>query len=229
MFEWPPLIESHSFLASLLKPGAVVLDLGLNRGLFALALIERYGARVYGAEPVNALYEALPRHPDLTPFRVALTGKDAPIRINVFADRCASAASDSIDRVESVEQVEGCTLGTFLGRAGITHVDLAKIDIEGAEIGLFQAASDAELRSIDQYTIEFHDFLLPEIHREVEAIKKRLVGLGFLCFPFSLDNTNVLFVKRECLSAPLLQSLWLRLPVRFLQGICRRIGRWLGG
>ncbi len=46
-------------------------------------------------------------------------------------------------------------------RAGVDRIDLLKIDIEGAEIGMFDDCTDEELSSIGQITVEFHAFLFP--------------------------------------------------------------------
>lgn len=229
MFEWPPCIEGHSFLSALLRPGNVVLDFGLNQGRFALEMIKRFQCVVYGAEPASALYDRLPRNDYLKAYRVALTGTEVPVKVNVYTDLCASIYGIGEGRLEKTEIVAGCTLRGFLELAKLERADLAKVDIEGAEIELFNNASDGDLRAIDQYAVEFHDFMLPQLKDSVEAIKSRMSSLGYVCLPFTLSNCDVLFVKRSLLKAPFIQEIWLRGPVRFAQGAMRRSRRLLKG
>jgi hypothetical protein len=53
-------VGDHSFVASGFGPRSVVLDLGLNSGHWALAMIGAFGCTVYGVEPVPLLFDSLP-------------------------------------------------------------------------------------------------------------------------------------------------------------------------
>lgn len=81
---------------------------------------------------------------------------------------------------------------------GIDSSDLLKIDIEGAEIELFNSTSDEVIKNIDQITVEFHDFIDElNIKKDVDKIKKRMEILGYYCFIFESPNKDVLFVKKS--------------------------------
>jgi len=98
-----------------------------------------------------------------------------------------------------------------------------KVDIEGAELAMFESASDADLQKFTQITVEFHDFIYPEQSREVESIKRRLRGLGFWVINFSLDNSDVLFVNRATSGAGRLQYIRLKYITKYMSGIRRRL------
>jgi FkbM family methyltransferase len=66
------------------------------------------------------------------------------------------------------EKVNALTLEMFLRQNAISRVDLLKMDIEGSEIDVFEGATDEDLQRVDQFTIEFHSRIYPDI------------GLGFL-------------------------------------------------
>ena len=117
------------------------------------------------------------------------------------------------------------SLGRFLAETGLQAADLLKVDIEGAELDLFDAATVAELRCFRQITAEFHDFLWPEQATRVARAKRHLVLAGFRRIDFSLDSSDVLFVRADSLSPP--AWLWLRYIVRNWRGLRRRAARIL--
>lgn len=194
-------IEKHSFVADHLREGSRVFDLGANLGGFALEAIHRYGCRVLGVEPVPALAEAMPTHPLFTLRQAAITGGESSVIINVNPTSCASVGirQEGADAVEVV----GITFAALLGDHGTERVDLLKVDIEGAEIPLFDSSSDADLLRVDQVTVEFHDFVQPQLAADVVRVDARLRSLGFQRLAFSLDNTDVLYLHpRLALPAP---------------------------
>ena len=109
------------------------------------------------------------------------------------------------------------TLRELRRRAGIDRIDLLKVDIEGAEIGMFDDCSDEELRSIGQITVEFHAFLFPEQQAAVTRIRERMAHIGFWVLPFSLDSTDVLFLNRRT-GVSSLAVAYLRSFVRYGRG-----------
>jgi len=220
----PDYVCQHTFLP-ILGQDSVVFDFGANHGEFSHAIISRYGARVYAAEPVPELFRSIKRHPNLSLLNVAIGGENTTLRINVFADRCASML-EKINDDEAAEAVdiECLTLANFKARAGVQHIDLLKVDIEGAELWLFENLSEEELRCVNQITVEFHDFVYKELHSRVEAIKRKLMASGFWVMPFSRDNTDVLFVNKG-LRLSILQRLWLRVAVKYWRGCGRLLKR----
>ncbi|MCW2247152.1 FkbM family methyltransferase [Azospirillum fermentarium] len=214
----------HSFFAQI-DENSIIVDLGANHGEFAHSVIQRYGSRVFSAEPVPELAERITRHPRLTLLPVALSGAVGTMRINVYPDRCASGFDQyEGERAGQTIDTDTVTLAEFRRRNGIGRINLLKIDIEGAELDMFAAAADAEFADIDQITIEFHDFLYPETRPAVEAVKRRLQHLGFHMLPFSLDNTDVLFVNPKA-GVGWRHRLWARTAVKYGRGIRRRLQR----
>ncbi len=221
-------ICTHSFLPGFINSNSVVVDLGANHGEFAHTIIERYRCRVISVEPVKELYEEIARDPLLQLLPVAVGGKNETISMNVFSNRCATifgsvAPEESVDDVRQVEMI---TLPELRKRTLADRIDLMKIDIEGAEIDLINGCSDAELQSIAQITVEFHDFLYPEQHSAVTRIRSRMGDIGFWVLPFSLDNTDVLFVNRKT-GATFAEAAYLRSVVRYGKGIRRRLRKTL--
>ncbi len=215
-------ICNHTFLPHLIDADSVVVDIGVDKGEFSAAILERFGCRVIAAEPVKTLFERIPPHPRLNLTNVALGGTNEWTTINVFPKRSATLI-DIVDDVVA-QPVEQVTLTEFRRRAGAAHIDLLKMDIEGAEIALFNSTPDAELQNITQITIEFHDFIFPDQKEPVRQIRQRLRDLGFWDLPFSIRSTDVLFLNKKVnLSAA--ELLYLRTAVRLGRGIPRKIKR----
>ncbi len=205
----------------------MVFDLGANHGLFAHELIKRVGCRVFAAEPVSDLRATITRSDKLTLLPLALGGSNGRVRLNVFEGRCASIVPSTApdDLTLRTEEVAVVTLAEFLKLTGTDRVDLMKVDIEGAELDLLEAAAEDELKRIAQITVEFHDFIYPALRSRVENVKERLRSLGFRMIKWSLDNTDVLFLNCEAVRLSTAQYWALKYVTRNFEGAKRRLHR----
>ncbi|MGA3129838.1 MAG: FkbM family methyltransferase [Terracidiphilus sp.] len=225
MFVSTESICEHTFVTRFIHADSIVLDLGANEGEFAHRIIERFGCRVISAEPLIELCDKIDLHPSLRLLNTAVGGKNQDVTINVFSERCASVhgpvTADEYARKRTVPMV---TLAEFRRLASVDHVDLLKLDIEGAEIDLFGSCSDSELKEIGQITVEFHSFIYADQHHSVLQIEERLADLGFWVVPFRLDHSDVLFVNRSTgISAA--EIAYMRTFVKSSKAIMRRLRR----
>jgi hypothetical protein len=105
-------------------------------------------------------------------------------------------------------------------------VDLIKMDVEGAEVDIFESATDEELRAVRQFTVEFHGRIYPELVTRVGAIKTRMRRLGFWCINFShLSDTDAVFLNRSVLGVSTSQYLSLKYIKKWTVGVRRRFSR----
>lgn len=194
-------VSQHTFLPGLLSGNPVVIDLGANKGGFALPMLAR-GCRVIAVEPVPELAAALRakgvevREAAITGSgggRVALTydlGRDADMTGSVMGLAVVGALlTESATR----KTVEVPTLS--LDEIVHTGVDLVKVDIEGAELDALLNAKPETLNRIGQIAVEFHDFWYPQLSARTEQVKRRLQGLGFDMIRFTPNNKDVLFIN----------------------------------
>jgi FkbM family methyltransferase len=145
-------------LESLLRPGAVVIDVGANIGFYTVRLgrtLERLGGgRVHAFEPIPANAARLA-------YNVRANGLEAIVSIQ----ECALGSSDgrlafileneyqsstgnasmigasgeaafSFDTEAAVTTLDG-----FVERAGLTSCEILKIDVEGAELEVLRGAT----------------------------------------------------------------------------------------
>jgi FkbM family methyltransferase len=173
------LIHWHSFDGKMLTPESTIVDLGANRGEFLTKVSNTFGcSNLVAVEPNPELFKELAERSDLIAINAAVGGFRGKTSFSIDPNDLASRVVEGGTGPSTVT-VELITLDDVFERAGVTKVDLLKIDIEGQEIPMLDAVSDEVLRNIAQITIEFHDFcgLVPK--KEVKRLLARLQGLGF--------------------------------------------------
>jgi FkbM family methyltransferase len=223
-------IQGHTFYAPALKPNAIVLDLGAATADFAAILAKRFGCRSYAAEALPDAYRLIPRDNGVTAFQVAISGTDGRMALVSRDEHHASASFSRFDGLSDKGRVEvdSVTLEGFLKLANVTGADLVKLDIEGAEFAMFDAARDETLAAIGQLTVEFHDFLDPSLEPACEAVIARLERLGFTALRFTRQyHGDMLFLNRRRLAISDRQIAWYKYIVRPIRGAGRILSRAL--
>jgi FkbM family methyltransferase len=218
-------VSGHSFVEDFLPANPTVVDFGSSRGNFARVLVQKFGATVLAAEASPALYSALATLalPNYTVFHAAIAGHTGTVALNLHRDRDASITGPGAG---DLVHVPALTLQGFLDKTGLTRVDLLKVDIEGAELIMLSGASDEALLRSLQISVEFHEFLYPDMHSEIQIMKRRLTGLGFVAVDFTRVNGDVLFLHPS-LALSGRQRLWLR-TLRWAGGVRRVAARAWG-
>lgn len=218
---WVGEVLRHSYLKPLLSENPVFIDLGANKGEFAEKIISLHGGTVYAYEPVEELFDSIPISNQIIKFKEAIGNEDGFTRLSLSTGDCVSVLG--YDKVDSIT-VPCVSLETAIARVG--EIDLLKVDIEGAEVEMFEGLNPLVLGWCKQITVEFHDFIYPELEPRIEAIKEKIGEEGFYVMPFSLTNGDVLFVRKDLISYPF--YIFLMYPVKFLRGIGRLIEKAKG-
>lgn len=207
-FAWVGFVSfcDHHFYGPIINHNSVVVDLGANRGIFSSQINSGFGCICYAVEASSYVYAQIQESHLLKKFNYAIAESNAAVTFYISKNPGASSVNRVISDwagTQGASIVEGITLETFLDKNKIASIDLLKVDIEGAELGLFNSVSDDTMRKIKQITVEFHDFI-KEFGRleEIKGIKKRLRSLGFFCIAFSRpynNNEDILFInKKQC-------------------------------
>lgn len=211
----------HTFMADGLGKDSTVLDLGGNNGLFTEMVNKKFGSKVLVFEPVPELFEKIKaEHPSKKYKEAVMPVSGETIEIHLSDNGCPTALGKSNKTVKA----KTISLDEIFKRDKLESVALLKMDIEGPEVPILEDVQLELIRKIDQITIEFHDFIWPELKPRVEAIKNKMKTLGYYCIPFSITNNgDVLFVKKEKIS--FLNYIWLKFVVRYFKGIKRKINK----
>ena len=197
-------VNEHTFIARHVRASSVVVDLGGNLGEFSRQMNARFGCTCYTVEPMPALFQQLSRGPRLHTFNLAIAGTNSPLEFYTSLDNTAGSLILRPDVPDGKITVQGVTLDQFVRDNRIERIDLLKMDIEGAEVAVFETLSEETLAKVRQITIEFHDFM-PEVMstEDVKRIRQKLERAGFRCLPWKMrSNFDVLFVRRELVSSP---------------------------
>lgn len=221
-------IQNHTFYAPALGPDSIVADLGAAGAGFSQGIVAQFGARCFAAEPLPDHFRQIAPHPRIAALPVALSGTDGRITLGVRSSAETSASFQPFATLPEIDRIEvdSVTLEGFLRLAAVPRFDLVKLDIEGAEFDLFDAARDETLRDIGQITVEFHDFLDPALEPGVRAVIRRLEGLGFAALRFTRHHHgDMLFLNRRLIGIGDIDILWFRHAVRGARGLGRLLER----
>ncbi len=204
----------HTFISDFIKPNSVVIDLGANDGEFSEYTANNFNADVYAIEPVPELFNSISASPRIKKFPYCISNSNKLCQLKLPDSQCATLYN-KVGQNEKTIIVEGITLKIFLEKNNIIHISLLKVDIEGAEVEMFENLDDDIFNKIDQITVEFHDFLWPELKSKVENIKRRLSQRGFYCVRFTFSNNgDVLFIKQNLIS--LSSYLYLKYFIKYI-------------
>jgi FkbM family methyltransferase len=166
--------------------GAVVLDLGANIGAFTVyAVTTAHGVRVYAYEPLPEFCAVLKRNVRLNQrdesvhcFNCAVASEAGPRHLAVGGDLLFPTLINET-RNENREQVPvSCTtLAQIMDSNHLEHVDLLKMDCEGAEYEILYSTPSSHLQRISEIRMEYHN--LDSSDRHVESLKRFFVQSGF--------------------------------------------------
>ncbi|RYF89449.1 MAG: FkbM family methyltransferase [Chitinophagaceae bacterium] len=163
------------------KEVKVVIDLGANIGLSALYFLQQYPAtRLLCVEPDVTNVEILLKNlrQEISSGQVQLYEAAAMGADGFVAFESAEAKYNSrVTTGAEVKNIAAISIPTLIKNAGITTVDLLKIDVEGAEKFIFNADT-SWLICVDNILIEVHSAedrsvcmkAFNEHHFEVETI-----------------------------------------------------------
>ena len=162
---WEP--ETERIYRQLIKPGSTVLDIGAWIGstiLFALAC----GAeKIIALEPNPESYEIIRKFIQSNPNyskRIELTNRAVSNRREMLSMGLAEGESDtSTSGIAGNDfEVEAITLNDIIAEYALNQIDLVKIDIEGAEVFLWEALSGLSFRPGQTVHLSVHVSFFPE-------------------------------------------------------------------
>jgi FkbM family methyltransferase len=164
----PELNFLNEYLGSLEAP--VVLDVGAYRGDYSVGVLKANpDATVYAFEPNPKTFKKLKplaRQLGLIAMNLACSDSEGVLKLYDIAQAERSfrttAYQDAITEMLDCEsicyEVPTITLDHFCEVSGITHIDLLKIDAEGHEVDILDAAKRMlETRSIQAIQFEFNE------------------------------------------------------------------------
>lgn len=161
---------------------------------FDLALIQRFGCQVWGFDPTPRAVRHVETHAASEPryhfIPVGLWSEDTTMRF--YAPRDVSHVSHSIVNLQQTEEGFDApcrSVRSLMEELNHTHLDLLKLDVEGAEYVVLDSLDRDEIRP----RILCVEFDQPSPLREVLAASRRLIARGYNLV--AIDGWNFTFVR----------------------------------
>ena len=139
---------STAVINRLVKPGAIVLDVGANIGYYTVMMSKLVGnkGKIFAFEPTKHFLETLRRNlavhhvKNVEVLNFGLSNLDREMTIDIGPSSATLHSPLGFDKVISNETIRLFTLVDFVREHGITRIDFIKIDIDGHEPLFFDGA-----------------------------------------------------------------------------------------
>ena len=181
-----------AMLEAMAEPGMVVLELGANKGVTAIALAKSVGpqGQVYAFEPVPEYYAALIENLRLNQVgnvkvhQLAVTDKESETSFYKHGE-----GSGIVEALDAEEIVVGTTsLDNFIAEQALERVDLINMDCEGAELLVIRGAKKTLEQNAPHIFCEIHHDYLSRLGQSVNDIVEYFHVLGFQVAPVSVET-----------------------------------------
>ena len=163
--------------------GGVVVDAGAQVGLFSVFALKVLQARwVVSVEPDPSNFDLLSKNIQLnrienaTVVKAAVAGESGDRWIGF--DSSNTGGHSFYDRRVLGRTVRAFSLTELFDFLRISECSLLKLDCEGAEMEIFESASDKMLNKVSAISLEYHLEVYPL--ERVLALRKRMEKLGFV-------------------------------------------------
>jgi FkbM family methyltransferase len=179
----------------------IIVDIGANIGVFAIYVAKQLpNAKIYCFEPIRKNYKTLVenismnRHEDrIETFNIGLAAKSgtkdffiSSSPLHTFVENSKTKESVSIDCITMKEVFE---------KINIDHIDLLKMNCEGAEYEILYSTKTSYLKKIGEIRLEYHNIDLEQ--RNEKKLRSFLVSKGFRITHRKVNSANDGFIWAE--------------------------------
>ncbi len=187
-------------VAGLLDKNSIVYSFGIGEDAsFDLSLINKFDLIIHAFDPTpqSIQWVISQKFPDnFIMHRVGLAGFNGDVPFNP-PENSEHVSHTLLDRPATKNKaiiLPVKRLSTIMNELGHNHIDILKMDIEGAEYGVINDIEKSAIRPI-QILIEFHHrFPTIGIEKSKEAISK-IRGMGYRLFSVSATGEEFSFIK----------------------------------
>jgi FkbM family methyltransferase len=173
-----------------LDANSIVFDLGGYEGQWASNIFAKYCCTVYVFEPIA-------EYADRIQFRFRRNTKIRVFPFGLGPSDCQLPISKKLDQSSVVLQDGEIVMASFreatqfiTGDLGLSHVDLMKINIEGAEYDLLEHLIARNwITNISNVQVQFHDFA-PDAETRMKNLQEKLAATHVVTYqyPFVWEN-----------------------------------------
>ena len=199
--------KATRYISTKIQPGMCVMDVGASTGYYTVLFAKLVGekGRVLSFEPIPRAREYVGKNIEINQlknvdsFGFALFDKSGhacledPFRNDKIDPEKKTASENDII-------VEMVVFDELRKKSKIGQIDVAKIDVEGAELNVLKGMGNTLRTDKPGLLIEVHPSMLKSFHHTHEDLMGYLTGLGYRCEPvdksvldFSRGNITVYF------------------------------------
>ncbi|HUO07715.1 MAG TPA: FkbM family methyltransferase [Phycisphaerae bacterium] len=179
----------RDYQLTIVKPPRLIIDAGANIGLVSALFANQFPeAKILSVEPMAEnfalLCENVGRYPNIKPLHAAVWNKSGTINLvthdqnNQFLGHWGIQVRES-PVTDPNSAVRAMTISEILEFSGLPVIDILKIDIEGAEVELFDRNAHLWLSKTNMLIIELHDRFKPGCS---DAVYNAMKPFGFMTF-----------------------------------------------
>jgi FkbM family methyltransferase len=194
--------KATRYISKKIRPGMRVMDVGASTGYYTVLFAKLVGetGRVLSFEPIPRAGEYVEKNIEINQlknvdsFKFALFDKSGsacledPFRNDkIDPDKKTATENDII--------VEMVVFDELRKKSKIGRIDVAKIDVEGAELNVLKGMENTLKTDKPGLLIEVHPSMLKSFHHTHEDLMDYLTGLGYQCKP--VDRPVLDFSKRN--------------------------------
>jgi FkbM family methyltransferase len=157
-----------------LEDGWIILDIGAALGDFAIGAASRYPrSQVYAYEPFPASFALLQenlrlnRIQNVQAFPYALGAQVGVQSLRLVSPEAVQHTTTTGSCAGTALQVPGTTLDRVFAELHLSHCDYVKMDCEGAEYDILFHASEATVRQVRHFCLEYHDGVTDFSHHDL--------------------------------------------------------------
>jgi FkbM family methyltransferase len=207
--------EETEWFYSLVKPGMVIVDVGSNVGYYSLISSYLVGGlgEVYSFDPSNYAYKKLNetiRENHITNIKLFNIGlsdhpEERELLLRDIALHSPSFCYGDEYPTTPIGTSKLITLDCFAEEAGIDHIDLIKIDVEGMEMNILKGMTRLlQQNKVHRIMIEFNGYWLKLTKTSQSDLDAFLKQCGFeiefkkeyQCRPDEISIGNYMYVSK---------------------------------
>ena len=183
-----------AFLESVLRPGMVVIEVGANRGVTAVAIAKAVGktGHVHAFEPIPEYFEALETNisrngiANISTYNLALSDRTGSLSFYKHGEGSGVTPAQDAEKI----RVEAITLPDFLSAYRIPRVDFINLDCEGSELLVLRKAQAMLKDHGPPIFCEVHRQYLQALGHSVEDAVSFLSEIGYGVNPIQVGDLS---------------------------------------
>lgn len=173
-----------------LDAASIVFDIGGYKGEYASLLFDKYNCSIFIFEPVPEFYDIIRKkfshNNKVHVFNFGLAASTSNQTISLLDN-----ASSIYAKGDKMLDIQLKCIADFLRENSIDKVDLAKINIEGAEYELLESLVRNKLiTTFQNVQVQFHDFVIPDAKERMTKLQGDLAKTHSLTYSYEFVWEN---------------------------------------